>query len=86
MAAGRVSDSIFAPDYSRYGGDIELFATYQDTGKVGAGAIDRPTTRPADVEDGRLSIGFGPDLPESMSDTLEVLRGKGIEVEFWEQY
>ena len=83
VAAGRVNDSIFAPDYSRYEGDITLFATYAQTGKDGPGASDRPTQL-FDVEDGRLSIGFGPDLRESMTDTLAVLRGMGIDVEFWD--
>ena len=80
VAAGRVSDSPFAGD-PRYEGYIELFATYAQPASYEP--ADRPT-QPFEVEEGREGVTFGPDLRESMTDTLAVLRDMGIEIEFWD--
>lgn len=81
VAAGRANDSLFA--YSpRYEGGFELYATYAESEKDGLAASDRPTM-PDFAEEGRGAVVFGPDLRGSMTDTLAVLRGMGIEVEFW---
>ena len=78
VAAGSASGSLFA-DSPRYEGDIQLFATYAQPSNYEP--ADRPT-QPFDVEEGREGIMFGPYLRESMTDTLQTLRGMGIEVEF----
>ena len=80
VAAGRVSDSPFAGE-PRYEGYIELFATYAQPASYEP--ADRPT-QPFEVEEGREGVTFGPDLRESMTDTLAVLRDMGIEIEFWD--
>ena len=80
VAAGRVKGSIFAYEVG-YPGELVLYATYAQPKSYGPAA--RPT-QPFDVEEGREGVTFGPDLREGMTDTLAVLRGMGIEIEFWE--
>ncbi|MBO4916036.1 MAG: hypothetical protein J5449_12635 [Oscillospiraceae bacterium] len=74
VAAGRVNDSLF--DYQpTSNGDLELYATYIDT-------TDYTSTRPQEEEDGRRTRVFSPRITERMTETVSVLRGMGIEIDF----